>query len=70
MGSDENQKMPQIVETLAAKSVTQVSVGMDFVIALGQDYDENGSVIEGHIQEAKGAQFVPTHAPPIQETSY
>lgn len=31
--------MPQLVESLAYKQVTQVSVGLDFMLALGMDYD-------------------------------
>ncbi len=38
----EGNKMPSLVESLASKLVTSVSIGLEFVIALGQDFDENG----------------------------
>jgi len=31
--------MPQLVESLSFKQVTQVSAGLDFMLALGMDYD-------------------------------
>jgi alpha-tubulin suppressor-like RCC1 family protein len=34
--------MPQLVESLAYKQVTQVAVGLNFMLALGLDYDERG----------------------------
>lgn len=34
--------MPNLVESLASKVVTSVAIGFEFVIALGQDFDENG----------------------------
>jgi hypothetical protein len=37
--------MPTLVENLASKVVTIVSVGFEFIIALGQDFDEGGSII-------------------------
>jgi len=47
--------MPQIVDTLACKSVTQVEVGLDFVIALGQDYDENGNPLQLQSSQWQGS---------------
>jgi len=47
--------MPQIVEALSQKHVTQVAVGLDFVIALGQDFDEHGF----HIQKSLSKSEVP-----------
>lgn len=34
--------MPQLVESLGFKSVTQIAVGLDFMLALGLDYDQFG----------------------------
>jgi hypothetical protein len=34
--------MPQLVESLAYKQVSQVAVGLDFMLALGLDYDQFG----------------------------
>lgn len=34
--------MPTIVEALACKVVTKFSIGGDFVLALGLDYNEYG----------------------------
>lgn len=38
--------MPQLVEGLAFKQVSQVSVGLDFMLALGLDYDQFGQTIQ------------------------
>ena len=37
--------MPQIIESLSFKQVTQVAIGQDFAIALGQDFDEYGQPV-------------------------
>jgi hypothetical protein len=37
--------MPQLVESLAYKQVSMVSVGLDFMLALGLDYDQFGHTI-------------------------
>ena len=39
---DDGNKMPTLVESLATKVVNQVAVGLEFIVALGQDFDENG----------------------------
>ena len=44
--------MPQIVESLSFKQVTQVAIGQDFAIALGQDFDEYGQPIGQQPPEA------------------
>jgi hypothetical protein len=43
-GSTQNPdiNMPQLVESLAYKQVSQVAVGLDFMLALGLDYDQFG----------------------------
>lgn len=45
-GTDSSKKMgsnmPQLVEALSMKVVTQVACGLDFVVALGQDFNEYG----------------------------
>ena len=38
--------MPALVEALQMKIVNSVAVGLDFVVALGQDFNEYGQVIE------------------------
>ena len=48
--------MPQLVESLGFKSVTQVAVGLDFMLALGLDYDQFGHTMakpqeKNHVQE-------------------
>ena len=35
--------MPQLIENLNTKIVTDIAVGLDFAIALGQDFDEWGN---------------------------
>ena len=37
--------MPQLVESLAFKQVSQVAVGLDFMLALGLDYDQFGQTM-------------------------
>lgn len=41
------------MESLAYKQVTQVSVGLDFMLALGMDYDQFGRTVAGQIQMPK-----------------
>lgn len=38
--------MPTLLETLASKVITQVEVGLDFFVALGQDYNEQGDPLD------------------------
>jgi hypothetical protein len=38
--------MPTIVDSLSQKIVTQVSVGLEFIVSLGQDFDEYGQPFE------------------------
>jgi len=37
--------MPQLVESLSYKSVSHISVGLDFMLALGLDYDQFGQTV-------------------------
>ncbi|CDW78422.1 UNKNOWN [Stylonychia lemnae] len=55
---DEN-NMPSIIESLQFKQVTQISIGGDFCIALGQDFDEYGQPIQrqSFIQEQPAFQY-------------
>lgn len=39
----EENGMPQIVESLSQKQVTSISIGQNFCIALGLDFDEQGN---------------------------
>lgn len=52
LGRDQMQEdmMPQIVEHLEQKYVTYAVCGQDFGLALGQNFDQDGNVIEGEME--------------------
>ena len=41
-GAHGNMQLPQMIDALEGKKISKVSVGMDFSIALGQEYDSLG----------------------------